>query len=222
MTNKLVLNEIPVQTQKALALVDDVLQFSREDRNPIQALDLLAKLQQIKQLSGIMMSKTLWSLYHDWHLYDMDTELSFFEVIVDHVNLNKVTIERRIRIWEMLENHVPDYVRDEFLSKPIRELTPIANMVHQKYDLDDDDWKDLSLSSGLPDVAEIVRDIKQKPPRSNTIIVFIDDEGNLFAKKNGEKVFIGFIDQNLKRDSFAYSAIQRIISSSNIIQLGVI
>lgn len=179
--------------EQALGLADAIIQYTKETGDPYPALDVLRKIERLKNMTSITKAKVLHFLNKFWYEYQI--EAPFLETIQTYLGLTNATVVRRyIAIWDMFEtNKIPEEFQERICKRPIRDLVPIVGAINQGYSFSEDDWERVLDARDFGDVARIIReDVKGKEPRSHAISYILDKrDGSLYAVNQGERFNIG-------------------------------
>ena len=206
---------LPVDDNWMLQKVDEIINESLRQKDPYIALDFGKNLIQISQLSGIGLAKLFHGLRENWYIYEIGDD--FDDVAYDHVGRSKATVDRYVRVWEMYEqNLIPEDLSDEIRQKNIKDQIPIASLLSQGYEPDEDEWQELADAPDHASVSAKVREIKGKEPRKSALLIFISSDGNLSAQQEGHVEFVGYLnidDEGLIADK----AIQRLLKSAGVL-----
>jgi hypothetical protein len=208
---------VPVDGDWAMSRIDEVLKRSLKERNADLALDMCKQLVAIGQVVGIGLAKALYFLQKNWEKYKIDE--AFEDYVFDKIGKHRHTVERYVKIWGMFDNAVvpQDYV-EEFQQKSVNELAPIANAVYQGYEISAEEWEKLSEAPDENVISKIVReDIKNQPPRKNTLQLFLDREGTIWAYQDSHRYFVGSLEISATEEPIQ-QAIERIVGRSRMMK----
>lgn len=200
-----ILLEIEVRINRAISLHDADEAF----------LVCEAMIGQMKR-SGIALAKALWMIKTDWDKLSIGDD--FFPTAQHYLGLHPHTIERYVKVWDMLDKYVPESIRAKIQQKNIKILIPIANAIAQGFEIEDSTWKKLVAAPDYSEVSKIVREeIKDESPRKNNLTLQVDGLGSVWAYNSGEKYYVGSLEVGDERD-IVIKAIERIISNSGILK----
>ena len=208
---------IPVDGDWAMSRIDEVLKQSLKEKNVDLALDMCKQLVAIGQVVGIGLAKALYFLQKNWEKYKIDE--AFEDYVFDKIGKHRHTVERYVKIWGMFDNAVvpQDYI-EEFQQKSVNELAPIANAVYQGHEISAEAWEKLSEAPDPNTIAKIVReDIKGQPPRKNTLQLYMDTEGNIWAFQSDIRYFVGQLEI-YSQEKPIQQAIERILDRSGVMK----
>lgn len=165
--------------------------------------------------SGIALAKALWMINKHWSVFQLGDE---FEATAQHyLDLHPHTIERYLKVWEMITNVVPAEFKEDLQQKNIKSLIPVANAVAQGYEFEDKDWERITKSTDYAEVSKAVQEATGKTPRSNNLSLKIDEHGSIWAYTPHAVLFVGSLEIQ-DPDPIVRKAIERIISNSGILK----
>lgn len=207
----------PADASWVLNKIDEIVQESIDKRDVNIALDVGAQIIAVGKISGLALAKLCYLVNKYWDAYAIQAD--FDDVVYPHLGVHPHTVERYIRIWKMFaEDKIPIQFEDSIQQHYMTELFPIANALEQGYEIDDETWQELSEAPDYATVSKIVReDVKDHPPRKNSIQIFIDNIGSLWAWKNGEKYYIGSLEV-LDDEPAVQQSIARILRTTGIMK----
>lgn len=166
--------------------------------------------------SGIGLAKALWMINKNWALFGIGDD--FEPTAQYHLGLHPHTIERYVKVWEMLTNYVPLDLKGEIQNKNIRSLIPIANAVAGGYEIEEDTWEKLADAPDFTEISKIVREeVTKKPARRNNLTLKMDKDGSLWAYTNSGVFFVGSLETK-DSNEFVRKAVDRIVVNSGILR----
>lgn len=201
--------------------VNKVVQESIKEKDPSKAIHLCRFLVGVAQLSGLALAKILYELQNNWWKFDIDED--FTDFIFKEIGRHKHTVERYLKIANMLYKYAPKDLRPTLEKMPVGSLIPIASIVHQGYQLEPEDWVEFSEADNSHEVERIAREIRfgvGEKPRKSLISLWMDRNGSVWAYNNNEeRFFVGSLDIREAQDNeFVAKAIERIVSNSGILK----
>ena len=158
---------IDVVQEEFMAKIDAVIDESVQDKSPDKAIKLCKFLIGATQLSGLALAKILYKLQKNWWKFNIDED--FTDYIYKEIGKHRHTVERYLAIADMLGNYAPRDVRPQLEKMPVGSLAPIAHVVKQGYQLEPEDWEEITQASSPNEVREIVREIKGAKPRRSLL-----------------------------------------------------
>jgi hypothetical protein len=210
---------IPIKMEQSLFdRIDTVLAQSLEEKDPAIALSVGKGLLGVVRLGGLGLAKLLHGVNSRWKDYEYSGTI--YALAEDELGiLAKATINRYIAVWEMITGaYIPKDVLDEVKVKPMRQLVPMASLITQGFDVSTKDWVRLAHATDAGEVAEIVREIKGKPPKKQSMKIVLEEDGTLNVW-NGSKIFnIGYLRIVDTEEEIITKAIERIVNNSGIIR----
>jgi hypothetical protein len=210
---------IPVKMEQSLFdRIDTVLAQSLEEKDPSLALSVGKGLLGVVRLGGLGLAKLLHGVHSRWK--DYEYRGTIYALAENELGiLAKATINRYIAVWEMLSGaYIPKDVLDEVKVKPMRQLVPMASLITQGFDVAVKDWVRLAHAADAGEVAEIVREIKGKPPKKQSMKIVLEQDGTLNCWNSGKITNIGMLRVEDETDEIVAKAIERIINNSGIIR----
>lgn len=165
-----------------------------------QDVSALGKIGQallgVGQVSGIAFAEYVYTVEACWKQFGMRDD--FYTWAEDTLGKTKTTLERQHRVWSMfVSGDVPKEYVEKFKTMPIRVLIPIANMWYQGWEVSDIQWKRLSDAPDPSTVNKLIREIKQKPEKSNSLnITWSKDQKAITGWQNGKPhtIFLAYKD----------------------------
>jgi hypothetical protein len=210
---------IPIKMEQTLFdRIDNVLAQSLQEKDPVIALSVGKGLLGVVRLGGLGLAKLLHGVNSRWKDYEYSGTI--YALAEDELGiLAKATINRYIAVWEMITGgYIPNDVLDEVKVKPMRQLVPMASLITQGFDVSTKDWVRLAHATDAGEVAEIVREIKGKPPKKQSMKIVLEADGQLNAWNGGKIVNIGMLRVENETDEIVAKAIERIVNNSGIIR----
>ena len=198
--------------------VEDTIQESINTKDPSKSIHLCKFLIGAAQLSGLALAKVLYELQRNWWKFDIDED--FTDYIFKEVGKHRHTIERYLKIADMLYNYAPKEVRPVLEKLPIGSLVPIASTVSQGYLLEPEDWQEFAEAENTTDVRRIVREIRTgqgDKSRTSLLSLWMDRNGSIWAfNSTDKKFFVGSLDIK-ETNEFVVKAVERIVANSGIL-----
>jgi hypothetical protein len=210
---------VPIKMEQTLFdRIDTVLAQSLQEKDPVIALSVGKGLLGVVRLGGLGLAKLLHGVNSRWKDYEYSGTI--YALAEDELGiLAKATINRYIAVWEMITGgYIPNDVLDEVKVKPMRQLVPMASLITQGFDVSTKDWVRLAHATDAGEVAEIVREIKGKPPKKQSMKIVLEADGTLFVWNGGKITSIGYLDVKNETDEIVAKAIERIVNNSGIIR----
>ena len=207
---------LPLDNQKLYAEIDSVVNSSVEEGDPERAFQLGNAFIAIEKQSGLALGRLAFSLKDRWNEFNISER--FEDVALIHWDVSKVHLERLIRATEMLlSGDIPEQLQEQFDQKDVKDLIVIS-AAWQEGDIEsEEDWERLSDADNDYAIRDIVRDIRDIPPRKHTLAIWMTRGGDIYCKVgSGENKHIGYLNLDLKDDPDVEKAINRIINNSRI------
>lgn len=173
------------------------------------------RLIHIKRES-LYLAKALWMISKSWDIFQLGDD--FIPTANDYLGLHPHTIERYVKIWEMLTNYVPAQFKDDIQQKNINSLIPIANALAAGYEVEEDVWKRLAEAPDNREISSIVREeVTGKEPRKNNLTLKVDIRGSIWAYTKSGVFFVGSLEIE-DENEFVKKSIERIIANSGMLR----
>lgn len=181
-----------------------------------QATNLVRTLVKIAKISGRELARVLYQFSSHWSVFK--SEETFEEWAFRESGLHPHTIERYVRVESLLTRpDIPIAVRKELSDRNMAELFPVANMIEQGYEPTEDQWHKLLLQPDDSSIRGVVREIKGSDPRPTALVIRIDENGSIWAVKDGVRKFAGSLE--IKDESpIVQQAIDRIIKNTGMLR----
>lgn len=208
---------IKYEENTVLGLVDAAIGASLENGNFDLAWEVMEKFRAMNKASSLGAAKLLHGVKTHWEEVDSEEGETFVQQAVRRTGYSELTIGRYISVWELLSgNIIPEEFFDAIWSQTMRQLVKEASLVvDQGYELDHDDWRDLSEAIDEQRTAEVCARVKGKPRNSNHMSLKIDEDGYIKAYKNGDECLVGQLFV-ASEDPIVQKAVKRIMDSSGI------
>ena len=200
-----------------LDFADRILGQSLEDGNFDLASEAIEKFRAMNKASILGVCKILHGVKLHWEDVAHEEGDSFEKWAVRSTGYSVWTIDKRISNWKFLnDGHIPEEFKEKIWSHTIRQLDKEASLVvNQGYELDHDDWRDLSEAIDEYRVADICAKIKGRPRNKNHMALKIDDKGDIFAFQDVRQRYVGSLSVD-NDDPLVIKAIHRICNDAGI------
>lgn len=164
----------------------------RETRDFRIGFDYVNRLLDGQAVIDSNVSVTLSGMDAEWIPSEHEGE-SFLDAVIRETPLTQASLNRHTKIQKLLTGDIPDEFRERIECGGQKSLIQIANLKEDGYELEHGDW--LRIHEKVEDdraVAKVIREITGRPPRSNFINHFYDEEnGVVYAWVNGKVVEAG-------------------------------
>lgn len=208
---------LPIETERLYDKIDEVVQQAVTKGDPEIAFSLGKDFLKIERLSGFALGRLAFTLKGRWP--EFDNENRFEDVAALYWDVDKVHLDRLIRTTEMLESgDIPESLQGEFEGKSVKDLIVIS-AAWQSGDIEDEDsWEKLANADDDYEIRDIVRDLRDMPPRKHTLSLWMTRDGDIYCKVgSGEQKFIGNLDIKAAEDDPEIDkAINRILNNARI------
>ena len=207
---------IIVEDDDVLQEVEHSISDALKSKDIELAFDFCKRMIGQMKKSGIALAKALWMIDKAWEEFKLGDD--FLPTAQDYLGLHPHTIERYVKVWDMLVNYVPAELKDEIQQKNIKSLVPIANAIYQGFEIEKETWNSLANATDFNEISRIVREeVKEENPRKNNLTLKLDNMGSIWAYNSGERFFVGSLE--IKDDNdIVKKAVERIISHSGILK----
>ena len=180
------------------------------------ATGLLDSLVKVIKVAGLALAKILLIFDDNWPSFEIDDDP--YDYLSSIVGLSKENTERYVRVARMLRDEVTPEIAEQLEQKPIGTLIPVANAIHQGYEVEDAQWSQIIEAPDQKTISTFVREqIKQVEPRKSHLGLWMDRDGSLWAFKEERRVFIGSLEIAITDDELIQQAIARIVKNSGIL-----
>lgn len=202
--------------QDVMSAIDSVL-LDLQTTGNMQVVDnVLNILNRIENTSGLAKAKLLHGAYAWWQKNKMDEVQN--DTFWDHIQVQdhqkKTYAKRLITVWEF-----QDSLPKELRHRPVKDQIPVCQALRQDYDFSKKDWTDLVKSTTNGEVLDIVRRVKGKPARKDSMQLKLERDGTINAWKGNRKHFVGFLNiKEAQKDEVVAQAIERILNNSGIME----
>lgn len=205
-----------VQNDSVLKEVDEQIHYAIDHKDIEYAMEFCRKQMDKMRLSGIALAKALWLIERNWIVFKIGDD--FIPTVQDYLGIHTHTIERYVKVWEMVTNHVPEELKEEMIQKPIGALIPVANAIAQGFTIEQGEWEKIVEAPDRNSIALIVReDVKNTTTRKNALIIKLDERGSLWVYSTNTKEFVGSLEITDESDAVR-KAIERIVANSGILK----
>lgn len=204
---------LPATPDAVLQRVEEIIEQSIIEKDALIALDACSKLKKAAKLAGLGLAKAFYLIKTNWDKYEREDD--FDEIAVSETGFHAHTVERYIKVWNMLVNVAPKEHVLELQQRNIKDLIPIANAVSEGYEIEKDEWIGLVHAPDYNTVSRQIRDITGKPPRKYGLQIMMDKDGQLTALQDNRIEVIGWLDMD--SEELGMKAINRIIKNGGIL-----
>lgn len=187
-----------------------------ESGNADRAFGVVKQLRLASQLSGLSLAQTLWLIRDNWDSFDIEGD--FEEIAYERIGLHKSTVREYCRVWELFETgYIPDQLSADFKNKNIKDLKYLANTVSKGYEIENEDWIELSEAPDYSTLSKKIREIRGVKPRAGSLQLYLEEDGTLYAYHNERIKYVGFLDVKSDDDSVK-KAINRITDNAGVME----
>lgn len=207
---------MPFSSGNVEQAISEVVAQAVLDRDPDIAFSTGTLLIQASLLSGLALAKLAYLLKKEWDKFGLN--VSFDERAYQEWNINRTTLERYIRIWEMRDSgEVPPEIQEQIAERPLADQQAIATTWASGFEIKPEQWEKLATASDNNEVLSVLRDVKGEEPRSNSVSLVMDMDGSIWAWNQNHRYFVGSLEISQRRDDpIIDKAITRILSGAHI------
>lgn len=202
-------DEFLQQTEYILARVAETRDFSI-------GFDYVNRLLDGKKVIDSSVSVVLDGMEKEWIPSEHESE-TFLAATVRETGLSPETIRRHTNNqWLLKSGKIPEEFKESIENAGEKSLVQIAN-VARVYELEHDDWLRFAEAAGDEQkVGKIARKIKGVPPRSNWLMITVDETG-MVAAHTKEEPFVELFRMPINSESpAAQKALARITGCAGI------
>lgn len=204
------INNTALQEKDVNEAIDTVLDNLSQSGNINDADKVIDTLMGIGTMAGKSLVRLIGGMKVWWDEHNLDD--NFVDYIVSKHGLDRVYTQRRIEIQEQVDKgNIPQEIYDNV---PLRDLVPIAHTLADGYPISKKEWEEISIGTSK-DIARILRDIKKKPPKKNTLDLVLERDGSINVWYQDKKHFVGYLKID-DGDEVVKKAISRIEHGSGI------
>jgi len=206
--------------EEILERVEKLINKAIEEKDVIKALDIPKQIIMVQKVAGLGLAKAIYMIKNNWDAFELDE--SFDEYAMEWFGSHKATITRYERVWRTLHSdqadNIPEKAKEKLQSMNLSSQVVVANIIEQGYELDDNEWKELSEQPDYHSVNRIARDIKGKDPRSQSLQIWIEEDGTIKCSKGGSTYYVGWLDA-ANDNTIVQQAIERIKKHTGVMEL---
>lgn len=203
--------------QELLHRVKKEINAAADEHNIERAIKVCDYFQRAARLSGKSLAHALYTMYRRWNDFGISDE--FIDYIYVRVGLHRHTVERYIKVARLLEESVPDDLRNAIENKGIQLLIPVAHAVSQGYDIEPSVWDRIASSTSYNEVKEVInRDVRHAQPREGALGLYVNRDGSILAYQGDQSPrFVGSLEVT-DDDPVVQQAVERIVKNSGILR----
>jgi len=196
-----------------LDAVDSVIITLHETNDISKPTEVLNILDRINDVAGKAKARLLYGI-HMWWLEN--GEGNFTDYIKTQTKTSPVTADRYITVQTYVES---GEIPEDVAVRPIRELVPIAKTLSHGHTISRKQFDKIVKANNPNEIQDILRSVKNKPPRKSSMQIYWESDGSLNVWQNGQKTFIGYLDKNVYETvDVAKKAINRLLDTAGVIR----
>lgn len=177
----------------------------------------LRSMSSIGHAIGLSKAKLLHDMMAIWQKSGR-LEDDFYQYVIDFGKMsNKVVIGRYIDAWAAFLRTPADFV-EKMIIHPMKDLNALGAALSQGYEPDQDDWSALASAGTNGEFLKIIRQVKGKPAKKNSIMIYLEPNGDLIAWCSDERIYVGNLITPLEGEVILEKAQQRILKGASIIR----
>lgn len=205
------------QDEEILAMLDHKIDQAIESGDIDIVIEEIAMLRRATRIMGISLVRLLGRIAENWDKFGINEDVR--EYLFAETGLNKATVDRYIKVYEMLKI-APEEYRPRLQAMNVKNLIPVGNALAQGFALEENDWENIAGSQDYNEVAALVREIKGTNPRRSGTRMWCDRSGAVYAFVNidehtEEKRFICTLPVD-DDDPIVQRAVERILKNAGI------
>jgi hypothetical protein len=207
---------IETDNQTILERVEALIQDAIDKKDVHAALNVPKQLVAVQKVSGVALARAMYLIKENWDKFEI--EEPFDDVAFSYMGTSKETVRKYYLVEKMHEEDmIPEPYREKISQMNIRDQIPIAYTLDMGYEIEEEDWQELSRAYDAPTIRAITRGIQGKPPRKHALLITLNRDGSLVATKAGEIYEVGWLDVD-DADEAVRQAIERIVKNTGIIR----
>lgn len=179
------------------------------------AMNALVALEKLEDVSGHAKARLLYGVNLWWSVNNPNK--SFADHVESHSRkTKKVTVDRYITVQEMIET---EQIPEDVASLPMRTLVPIAKTLSHGHKISRKQFDKIIKANNSREVEDILRGIKNKPPRKGSRQIYWERNGDVVSWKDNKRKFLGWLDKEIyEQDEDAKEAINKILDGAGILR----
>lgn len=179
----------------------DKLLTKLNETNSMQEVDnALDSLIAMQHIAGKSLAKLLWGTKKWWDATGQgDKTGDTFDDRMHAIHgLNRTVVGRYVMLWESYDRDVlPESIRD----RPLKDQIAIAKTLEQDYQITNKEWKKLETAANNGEVLDILRGVKGKSRRKNSINITEERNGDVIAwDVDGGRHILGWFNSAEEND----------------------
>lgn len=193
--------------------VDLVVDNLYQTNDVHQATKVLNTLEKIGEVAAKAKAKLLFGI-HQWWVENKQGD--FAEYVKTQTPVQPVTADRYIAVQTYLES---GDIPDDVAVRPMRDLVPIAKTLAHGHTITRQQYNKIAKANSNSEIHDILRNVKNKPPRKGSMQIYWEKDGTLNVWKNDQKVFIGYLDRNVYESiELGKKAIDRLLDTAGVLR----
>jgi hypothetical protein len=206
---------VPVDTTEELQVVDEMFEQSMKENDPLIMFGYMLNIQKQFQVQGMALTKSCYLMNKYWDAYEVGD--NFLDTASEYLGIHRHTVERYIKIWEMI-TIAPKHIARDLQQKGLTTLVPVANALAQGYEIQDSVWERIVDAPDYATTQRIINEeVKETEGRSSRLNIMLDRNGSLWAITKDERFFIGSLEVDDDRD-VVKKAIERLVKNAGVVK----
>ena len=208
---------LAVDTKSVYAKVDEIIEHSLAEKEPDIAFSAGQALLSAGKLAGKGLARLLYLMESNWTKYELD--MDFIDAAFEALGLTRITIERYVRDVKFLQKaEIPPEHKEAIEQLDMASLNAVATAWASGRDVTKEQWKQIANASSRSEILDVMRDVKDSPPRKNSLVIRLTRSGDLFAHSGqNDPVHVGWLHTDETSDA-VQKAINRIVDSAGILK----
>jgi hypothetical protein len=212
--------EVDGSEEEILKRVEELITQAIINKDVIAALNVPKQIIMVQKVAGLGLAKSIYMIKQNWEVFELDE--SFDEYAMDWFGTHKATIVRYERVWRTLHSEqaedIPEKFKEKLQSLNLSSQVVVANIIEQGYELEEDEWKELSEQPDYHSINRTAREIKGKEPRAQSLQIWIEEDGTIKCSKGGATYYVGWLDA-ANDNVIVQQAIERIKKHTGVMEI---
>jgi len=200
--------------------IENLIIQAINNKDVIAALNVPKQIIMVQKVAGLGLAKSIYMIKKNWEAFELDE--TFDEYAMDWFGTHKATIVRYERVWRTLHseetNTIPEPAKEKLQQMNLSSQVVVANIIDQGYEVEEDEWKELAEQPDYHSVNRVAREIKGKEPRSQSLQIWIEEDGTIRCSKGGAIYYVGWLDA-ANDNEVVQQAIERIKKHTGVMAI---
>ncbi|RMD59754.1 hypothetical protein D6833_10995 [Candidatus Parcubacteria bacterium] len=171
------------------------------------ALNACSQLQSAIVAGGIALSRVLYKLQKNMHLFGFDDLSDFWDEVAAYLGRSAFTLRRYAMVWEVYElGYFPKEIEPRVKALPISVQMKLASAARM-HDFTVEEWNTILNAGNVNDMRLKIYEITERPLRRQTQVLVVKRNGDLYIyQQNKEPFFVGYLDINSENPEVRHAA----------------